>query len=816
MSTIRTKLFLNTAITLAAVSAVGVASWWSFQAIEHNLTSFAGKSLPARIASADLSLDLQGAMADMVRMTMVRDAAEAGQIRQAGLDKINRAAKAGEQLQKLGAGDGGDAVSGAKSSLEAIHAATVEHLTADATAAEARKKAEEAVAQVRRGISGLSGVVITSTRKGDVNYGESQKQATEAISQADISEQLKVAAYLIQTKVTELALVQNPRRLVILKNAINSSTADMVKLATRVGGKTETGFKAIAALIPGLIDAKSKALAGDAEAAKKFEAVLSETKNLSDEMVISVTQEGTVLKDRQSKAFTERDKVYQTVKGLTTIQKAAGDASGAAGDAEAAVGTIMSSKSKAAMDNAAVRLQAALARAAGAVTDIRKAAGRDSGIKSAADMVAGGFGQLRSATTAENGLLAAVAKRHAAAERSTTALDVAKKVSAKIAEDSIRTVSSTDADQAKALAGIKSAMTAGYVMIVAAGLAGILFAMAVSVWISRSILKPLNSLSAMLEDVAQGEGDLTKRLDDTGNDEVAAACRWFNSFVAKLQTSVSNAKETATETAVASQELSHIAANLNNTVQQQCRVVEETGSLTNEVTQSLDMTEEMAITTTETIEATRDLMTRFVENLNQAGGVIINEADNQRELAGRMQELAERAGNIREVLQIISDIADQTNLLALNASIEAARAGDMGRGFAVVADEVRKLASKTQDSLAQINESVTGVVNGVEELYGESERSSSRMLGISESTKGLISSADESGQRLSAAVRISSDLVKKSTFIATRTKQLMEQMEQMSTVAEQNLSVAAEVEDVSSSMAEKSENLRGNLGRFRC
>jgi len=239
MSTIRTKLFLNTAITLAAVSAVGVASWWSFRTIEHNLTSFAGKSLPARIASADLSLDLQGAMADMVRMTTVRDPAEAGQIRQAGLDKINRAAKAGEQLRKLGAGDGGDAIAGAQSSLEAIHAATVEHLTADSAAAEARKKAEEAVAQVRRGILGLSGVVVSSTRKGDVNYGESQKQATEAISQADISEQLKVAAYLIQTKVTELALVQNPRRLVILKNAINSSTADMVKLATRVGGKTE-------------------------------------------------------------------------------------------------------------------------------------------------------------------------------------------------------------------------------------------------------------------------------------------------------------------------------------------------------------------------------------------------------------------------------------------------------------------------------------------------------------------------------------------------------------------------------------------------
>jgi methyl-accepting chemotaxis protein len=108
------------------------------------------------------------------------------------------------------------------------------------------------------------------------------------------------------------------------------------------------------------------------------------------------------------------------------------------------------------------------------------------------------------------------------------------------------------------------------------------------------------------------------------------------------------------------------------------------------------------------------------------------------------------------------------------------------------------------------------VVNGVEELYGESERSSNRMISISESTRGLISSADESGQRLAGAVRISSDLVKKSTFIATRTKQLMEQMQVMSEVAEQNLSVAAEVEDVSSAMAEKSENLRENLGRFRC
>ncbi|MCE1226666.1 MAG: methyl-accepting chemotaxis protein [Geobacteraceae bacterium] len=367
----------------------------------------------------------------------------------------------------------------------------------------------------------------------------------------------------------------------------------------------------------------------------------------------------------------------------------------------------------------------------------------------------------------------------------------------------------------------KNKQFAGWLTMMLYGMGGFLACVAIGMLLlfkiaNDRVVKPLATMVAVASDLAQGEGDLTARLNMKCTDEIGEVSGFIDSFINKVQQSVTTAKETATETAVASQELSHIASNLSNTVQQQAQIVSDGAALTHEVGQNLDLTEEMAINTTETIEATRGVMTQFVSNLNTAGTVIINEADKQREMAARMQELSANAGKIREVLEIISDIADQTNLLALNASIEAARAGELGRGFAVVADEVRQLAAKTQSSLTQINQSVTTVVSGVERMYGETEESSRRMVGIAESTRELIATAGDSGERLTNAVSISSDLVRKSTFIATRTKQLMEQMAMMSQVSDQNSSVAHEVEEVSSAMAVKSEGLRDNLGRFKC
>ena len=340
-------------------------------------------------------------------------------------------------------------------------------------------------------------------------------------------------------------------------------------------------------------------------------------------------------------------------------------------------------------------------------------------------------------------------------------------------------------------------------------LIGLILSMAAA----RGISNPIGKLALQASLVAGG--DLTSEIEHSSADETGQLCGAFNTMVAKVRHSLAQSVDSSKETAAASQELSHIVVSLTETVRRQSSLIDESNHLAQDVAGSLDVTEEMAISTTETIEATRTTLSLFMEDLNQAGRVIIGESDTQAAMITQNRELAVKAADIRLVLEIISDIADQTNLLALNASIEAARAGDAGRGFAVVADEVRALAAKTQSSLTQINAGVQAVVKGVEQVCGANEQSASRMRGIAEETRRLIQNVGDTDQRLMGAVDISSNLVQKSTYIATRTKGLIEIMQQIIVLTEQSSTVAGQVGGVASGLADKSESLRMLLSKFK-
>jgi methyl-accepting chemotaxis protein len=333
--------------------------------------------------------------------------------------------------------------------------------------------------------------------------------------------------------------------------------------------------------------------------------------------------------------------------------------------------------------------------------------------------------------------------------------------------------------------------------------------------IGSSINSSLQQITQRMHDLAEGEGDLTQRIEILGSDELSLTAGYINEFINKAQRTVSQSVETSKETAHSSSELSTISLSLAENVANQCVLAENSSQLMTDVARNLDITEEMSITTTETLESTEKVLSEFVATLNHVGMVVIQEGEKQSDLATRMQTLSQDAQGINDVLGILAEIANQTNLLALNASIEAAHARESGKGFAVVAEEIRKLAVKTQNSLTEININVKFVVDGIEEMYGETARASEQMLAVSSQAKSLLENAGTTGAKLRGSVETSSDLVRKTTYIATRTKDLIETMNSLVDLSNQNKTSAQSVGAVSTTLAAKSEELRASLSHFR-
>ena len=333
--------------------------------------------------------------------------------------------------------------------------------------------------------------------------------------------------------------------------------------------------------------------------------------------------------------------------------------------------------------------------------------------------------------------------------------------------------------------------------------------------IGLSITSSLAGITRRVRDLAEGEGDLTQRINSGGRDELAQVAGLIDRFIQKAHATVSQSVANADEAALSSHELSGISSALADNVASQCELAESSSALMHDVARNLDITEEMAITTTETLEATQNLLGDFVATLTGVAGIVVAESRKQSDLAGRMQGLSREAEGINEVLGILAEIANQTNLLALNASIEAAHAREAGKGFAVVAEEIRKLAAKTQNSLAGIDTNVTTVVTAIGEACAETTRASEQMLEISARTRTLVDDADATGARLRGSVETSSSLVKKTTYIATRTKSLIETMNALVELSTRNKTAAQGVGTVSVNLAGKADDLRKVLSHFK-
>ncbi len=260
--------------------------------------------------------------------------------------------------------------------------------------------------------------------------------------------------------------------------------------------------------------------------------------------------------------------------------------------------------------------------------------------------------------------------------------------------------------------------------VIAAILVALLFGIGLAVFLTRSILQPLNQALDNAETIAAG--DLSQSIDVKGNDEPARLLNSLAVMRENLRSAISQISNSSTQLASATEELSSVAEDASRSLQEQTDEIQQAASAVTEMTAAV---EEVARNATETSESSSESASATKDGLakvRETRKSIQFMTDEIGKTSESVNGLAEQANDIGKVMDVILAIAEQTNLLALNAAIEAARAGEAGRGFAVVADEVRALAHRTQTSTKEIETIISNIQNGTKDAVSSMELSSTR------------------------------------------------------------------------------------------
>jgi len=326
---------------------------------------------------------------------------------------------------------------------------------------------------------------------------------------------------------------------------------------------------------------------------------------------------------------------------------------------------------------------------------------------------------------------------------------------------------------------------------------------------------PIQTLKDRVEDLADGEGDLTSRIVVTSQDEIGEVGGFINKFIEKIQSLIIASKDLGHGVKTTDDRLNLNVKDIAKSAQTQIESVNKTFEIMKDVKSNLDTTEELSINTAEDNIESFKILENMSSSLNNVVKKILISSENEQEMAGQINSVVTQTEQIKGILEMIKDIADQTNLLALNAAIEAARAGEHGRGFAVVADEVRKLAERTQKSLAEIDATINVIVQGVVQLSSSMEINAEAMRDVSSSAEVVRDEAEKTKEKTAGTIETSKEASKKVVEISHLTKKMMDQMNQTIDTSSDNEKIAKKLADISVDMTKIAIDLDETLSTFK-
>jgi len=367
-------------------------------------------------------------------------------------------------------------------------------------------------------------------------------------------------------------------------------------------------------------------------------------------------------------------------------------------------------------------------------------------------------------------------------------------------------------------------------------LGGVLFLMlfllsGLAFFIARTITRPVNDLVDMSMDIAQGEGDLTKRMKVATKDELGDLSTWFNMFLERLNNMISEIKIHAENINVSSQEMALGNHDLSSRTHQQSSTLEETATAMEEINSIVQKNAEDAKNANEITQKAQQSVvgsrTELLDTVNKSidtnQEMLQNLQSTNNSVVTAMEEIMENSKKIEGITTLMNDIAFQTNLLALNASVEAARAGEHGKGFAVVASEVRKLAHRSAKASTEIGvlvqtslESITSGRNLVKD--GEQDMDKMRTK-IETMLNNLKLETDSNLNGILTTVKEVSEVMENikeaSEEQAEGVEQINKSIADMDRITQENSALVEQNTTASQDMAQEAEKLQELLNTFK-
>ena len=332
--------------------------------------------------------------------------------------------------------------------------------------------------------------------------------------------------------------------------------------------------------------------------------------------------------------------------------------------------------------------------------------------------------------------------------------------------------------------------------------AGIAVGVLLAWLMTRMIVTPIRAVAAAMDDIADGDGDLSRRLTVQGSDEVALLAGGFNRFAEKTQQIIRQVSDSVGQLDAATGEMSRITGETTHTMTQQkqqtslvAEAVNEMSVTAQEVAQNAEQTAQAAQHADQETHQSRQIVNQAIAGVDELG-------DDIQQTSDVIQKLGDDVQQIGAVIGVIRDITEQTNLLALNAAIEAARAGEQGRGFAVVADEVRTLANRTKQSTDTI-------IEKVEILIRDAKLAVDRMQTNTDKAKAVVGLANNAGETLTSVTQAVANINSMTEQIASAVDQQWKVAQTVNANIENIIQLANSADQAANQVSANSQGLQG-------